>query len=143
MVMIDCNEYTDWSAEWARDGGLKELPTVTAFLLVQGDKVLDVCNDPAKLDYDMIDEFADWGVYAGARNEFGACEVVGPVAKVWCTSAYSKYTMQTVYRDVDNSASFTATTLPSEVIRDELHRLHKMRALIDPCQLGWVKLFAS
>jgi hypothetical protein len=137
--MMDCNE---WANEWA-PGTLVELPVVSAFLLIQNGKLLDVSTDPSKLNFAILNEFNDWQVFAGARNEFKRCEILGPVARVWCNGGYSKFTVHTTYHETDNSASFTATTLPSAVIKDELRRLYRMRALLDPCSLGLVKLFAS
>ena len=118
-------------------------PLVSAFLLVQNEKILQVVKTPDAIDFELIDERIDWGVYAGVLNEFSQREIVGCVAKVWCSSRCNYYTLQTIYKGHESHSSFLAKTFPSEIIKNELQRLYLKRVLDDPCQLGIVKLFTT
>jgi hypothetical protein len=122
-------------------GALVEIPVVSAFLLIQGGKMVDICHDPAKLNFELLDESSDWQVYAAGRNEFGHKEVFGYVARVWCAKAFSKYTVQIKGRK-ESSYTVTATTLPSELVSSELKAMRRCGWLTDPCNLSQICLFA-
>lgn len=61
----------------------KDRPFVAAFLLVQGDTVLGVCDRPSKLPFGVVDLTKPWKVVVGTVNEFGKAEVVGVVAEAY------------------------------------------------------------
>jgi hypothetical protein len=134
--MYDCSE---------REGQLEVMtaPLVEAFLLVQGHKVLDVRGAPHLLDFDKLDEFADWQVYAGAYNERHEREIVGAIAKAWLIAEFSKYTLSIKETGMQSSVMFAASELPSEVVRDALRRLFREGKFLDPANLATVYLFAA
>jgi hypothetical protein len=131
--MVDCEQRA-----------LIELPVIQVFLLVQKGKVLDVCRDPIHLGYSILDDFLDFQVYVGVRNEFGKKEIAGPIAKVWVANSYGKYTLNIKCGHTYNAQStMTATEAPCEVVARQLKHLYNANLLNDPASLPQVHLFAT
>ena len=61
----------------------EDRPLVAAFLLVQGDTVLGVCDQPTKLPFGVVDLTKPWKVLVGAINEFKEPEVMGVIAEAF------------------------------------------------------------
>lgn len=68
----------------------KDAPYVAAFLLVQGDTVLGVCDRPTKLPFGVVDLTKAWKVMVGTVNEFGEAEIVGVAAEAYPDAAEKK-----------------------------------------------------
>jgi len=121
---------------------LIELPTITAFLLIQDNKILDVNSQPHKLNFSLLNEFDDWAIFAGCKNEFGNKEIAGMVAKVWCKNAYSNYIITVKCMDYESHVECVANEPPSTIVAAQLQRMSKQGQLMDPINLGKVSLFA-
>ena len=61
----------------------KDRSFVAMFLLVQGNTVLGVCDQPTKLPFGVVDLTKPWKVVVGTVNEFGDAEVVSVVAEAY------------------------------------------------------------
>lgn len=131
--MYDCSQTT----------ALVEVPTVQVFLLVQDGNILSVNFAPHKLNFDALNEWRDFQIYAGAKNEFGKKEIVGPIARVWLANEFSKYVLGVKYKDYQSSVNFDAVALPSEILQRELQRLFWPGKFLNPSNLAEVCLFAS
>ena len=119
-----------------------ETPVVVAYLLIQDNNILDVCNDPSKLNFELLNEYFDWRIYAGCKNEFGQKEIAGIVAKVWCTNSYSNYVITAKCSQYDIKIACAASEPPSTIIAAQLQRMYRQKQLSDPTNLGGICLFA-
>lgn len=111
---------------------LGSIPTVNKspwFLLTQGDKLLDVKQDPVHLAWDLLRPKKDFKVFLGVLNEFNTYEVIGPCA-TYHHNGNNTWRLTSRY---DNYARLVGITgLPSDCISNRLDMLNRRGYLNDP-----------
>jgi len=113
------------------------------FLLIQDDKILDVCWDPAALNWQDCDNQRDITVALGYLNEFGVREIAGicgqyhykPFAQKWqvTTSTGSA-------KGIIHSSYQVMMCSPKMLLKSCLVSIHQKGQFEDPANLATVTI---
>ncbi len=113
--------------------------TVSApfFMLVQGDEVLDCCQNPNALLWTLLNDADDFSVAMGVINEEGKREIVGTCADF---KAMAGSTVAHITSDMDGYRRLVCNGAAAECIRNRVCTLYKNGQLDDPCNFARVIL---
>ena len=112
----------------------------TWFLLIQGDKVLDVTRDPGKLRWNLLEWQQDFQVFLGVINEFNTYEVVGPCATYKHGSAPT-WRLTSRMDGTNRLVSITGT--PAACIGQRLSTLYKAGRFNDAANYEYILLVSE
>lgn len=121
--------YSDLQELWQLD-----LEMAVYYLLVQSGKILSVSESPVGLFPNGLDERCDWAIYIGHINEFGAREVVAPVAMVEALDP--RASVCRISSTHDGKSRLIGVVYPMlSVVKIRLQSMHKSGEYADLCQL--------
>jgi hypothetical protein len=117
-------------------------PVLSAFLLIQSGKILDIATAPHRVGTHLVTKGVDWQIYAGCLNEFGKAEIVGPVARVWVGE--NSHTVRCYIEQGGKREPANPDKAPGNLgffVRSKLFRLLKQERINDPVNYAQCKVF--
>lgn len=118
---------------------LMQTETITTyFLLVQGERVLDISDRPMSLMWSLIDTDDDFSVVLGVKNEWGRCEIISPVADYYTGSGSDIWLLSSPLDGMDRVINSSGGVC--ELLYKRLETLYKQGRFNDPCDFDYVLL---
>ena len=111
---------------------------VVYYLLVQGDRVLDISDRPTSLMWNLIDTDEDFSVVMGVKNEFQRLEIVAPVAEYQTSNGSDIWLLTSSLDGEDRIVNSSAGAC--QCLHQRLEALYKSGRLSDPMDFDYVLL---